>query len=66
LKTSFLYPGAIQYYGPDEVCNLPTKTLRLESPAPKAAVKAPIKAATKAPAKASARAPKKAPAKKKG
>ena len=30
LKTSFLYPGAIQYYGPDEVCNQPTKTLKLE------------------------------------
>lgn len=28
--TSFIYPGAIQYYGPDEVCNLPTITLRLE------------------------------------
>ena len=30
LKTSFIYPGAIQYFGPDEVCNLPTETLRLE------------------------------------
>lgn len=28
--TSFLVPGAIQYYGPDEVCNLPTITLSLE------------------------------------
>jgi len=24
------YPGPIQYYGPDEVCNSPTKTLKLE------------------------------------
>ena len=30
IKTSFTYPGAIQYYGPDEVCNQPTKTLVLE------------------------------------
>jgi len=30
LKTSFVYPGAIQYYGPDKVCNMPTKTLILE------------------------------------
>jgi pyrophosphate--fructose-6-phosphate 1-phosphotransferase len=30
LKTSFIYPGAIQYFGPDEVCNLPTETLKLE------------------------------------
>lgn len=27
---SFLFPGAIQYWGPDEVCNQPTKTLLLE------------------------------------
>jgi len=30
IKTSFRYPGAIQYYGPDEVCNAPTITLTLE------------------------------------
>lgn len=30
IKTSYTYPGAIQYYGPDEVCNQPTKTLILE------------------------------------
>lgn len=30
VKTSYLYPGAIQYYGPDDVCNAPTKTLILE------------------------------------
>ena len=30
VKTSFRYPGAIQYYGPDEVCNAPTLTLELE------------------------------------
>jgi diphosphate-dependent phosphofructokinase len=28
--TSYLFPGAIQYYGPDEVSNVPTKTLILE------------------------------------
>jgi pyrophosphate--fructose-6-phosphate 1-phosphotransferase len=31
LSTSYLYPGAIQYFGPDEVCNMPTKTLLLEA-----------------------------------
>jgi len=30
VKTSFQYPGAIQYYGPTEVCDQPTKTLKLE------------------------------------
>ncbi|MFP4376899.1 MAG: diphosphate--fructose-6-phosphate 1-phosphotransferase [Spirochaetales bacterium] len=30
LKTSFLFPGAIQYYGPAEVCDQPSITLRLE------------------------------------
>ena len=30
LKTSFFCPGAIQYYGPDAVCNRPTDTLLLE------------------------------------
>ena len=30
VKTSFLYPGAIQYYGPPVVCDQPTKTLKLE------------------------------------
>ena len=29
-KTCFLYPGAIQYYGPTEVCDTTTKTLALE------------------------------------
>ena len=29
-KTCFLYPGAIQYYGPSEVCDATTKTLALE------------------------------------
>jgi pyrophosphate--fructose-6-phosphate 1-phosphotransferase len=29
-KTCFLYPGAIQYFGPPEVCDAPTITLRLE------------------------------------
>jgi len=36
IETCFLFPGAIQYYGPDEVCNLPTKTLFLERGKPKA------------------------------
>ncbi len=31
LTTSYLCPGAIQYFGPDEVCNMPTKTLVLEA-----------------------------------
>ena len=29
-ETCFLYPGAIQYYGPTEVCDLTTRTLALE------------------------------------
>lgn len=28
--TEFTYPGAIQYYGPSEVCDITTKTLALE------------------------------------
>lgn len=31
IKTSYIYPGAIQYYGPDPVCNEPTMTLELEN-----------------------------------
>ncbi len=30
VETSYLFPGAIQYYGPSEVCDLTTKTIRLE------------------------------------
>ncbi|GHV25809.1 pyrophosphate--fructose 6-phosphate 1-phosphotransferase [Spirochaetia bacterium] len=30
VKTSFVYPGAIQYYGPAEICDQPTITLKLE------------------------------------
>ena len=30
VKTSYTYPGAIQYYGPTEVCDLTTRTLALE------------------------------------
>ncbi len=30
VETSFTYPGAIQYYGPAEVCDLTTRTLALE------------------------------------
>ena len=29
-KTCFLFPGAIQYFGPAEVCDQPTMTLKLE------------------------------------
>lgn len=29
-ETCFLYPGAIQYYGPAEVCDIVTRTLALE------------------------------------
>jgi pyrophosphate--fructose-6-phosphate 1-phosphotransferase len=30
VKTSFVYPGSVQYFGPPEVCDQPTITLRLE------------------------------------
>ena len=30
VETCYTYPGAIQYYGPTEVCDLTTKTLALE------------------------------------
>ena len=30
VETCFTYPGAIQYYGPSEVCDLTTRTLALE------------------------------------
>ncbi len=29
-KTAYIYPGPIQYWGPSEVCDRPTKTLALE------------------------------------
>ena len=29
-ETAFVYPGPIQYFGPSEVCDQPTKTLQLE------------------------------------
>ncbi len=29
-KTSYLYPGAIQYFGPEEICNNPSITIQLE------------------------------------
>lgn len=29
-KSSYVYPGPVQYYGPTEVCDQPTKTLQLE------------------------------------
>jgi pyrophosphate--fructose-6-phosphate 1-phosphotransferase len=31
VKTSFRFPGAIQYFGPSEVCDQPSITLQLES-----------------------------------
>ena len=30
VETSYVYPGSIQYWGPSEVCDQPTKTLKLE------------------------------------
>jgi len=30
IETSYVFPGAIQYFGPSEVCDQPTKTLKLE------------------------------------
>ena len=30
VETCFTFPGAIQYYGPSEVCDLTTRTLALE------------------------------------
>jgi pyrophosphate--fructose-6-phosphate 1-phosphotransferase len=29
-ETAYVYPGPIQYWGPAEVCDQPTKTLALE------------------------------------
>jgi pyrophosphate--fructose-6-phosphate 1-phosphotransferase len=31
INTKYVYPGPIQYFGPTEVCDSPTKTLQLES-----------------------------------
>ncbi len=31
IKSDYLYPGAIQYFGPPEVCDVPTLTVQLES-----------------------------------
>ena len=30
IETAYVYPGPIQYFGPSEVCDQPTKTLKLE------------------------------------
>ena len=32
-ETAYVYPGPIQYFGPSEVCDQPTKTLALEQQA---------------------------------
>ena len=32
-ETAYVYPGPIQYFGPTEVCDQPTKTLQLENAA---------------------------------
>ena len=29
-KTCYIYPGPIQYFGPESVCDMPTETLKLE------------------------------------
>ena len=29
-ETAYVYPGPIQYFGPTEVCDQPTKTLQYE------------------------------------
>jgi diphosphate-dependent phosphofructokinase len=31
MKTNYIYPGPIQYFGPSEVCDPPTETLKLEN-----------------------------------
>ena len=33
IKTDYVYPGPIQYFGPTEVCDQPTKTLTIEQSA---------------------------------
>jgi len=33
IKTDYVYPGPIQYFGPTEVCDQPTKTLTIEQTA---------------------------------
>ena len=30
INNHYVYPGPIQYFGPSEVCNQPTKTLEIE------------------------------------
>ena len=30
VKTSYRFPGAVQYYGPDDICNQPPLTLQME------------------------------------
>lgn len=59
VETDYVYPGPIQYFGPTEVCDQPTITLKLERAPAKKAKKAPeccaccctSKPAKKAPAK---------------
>jgi pyrophosphate--fructose-6-phosphate 1-phosphotransferase len=45
-QTSYLYPGAIQYYGPPEVAGQPTKTIILERGTAKAAAPKTVRAKT--------------------
>ena len=33
-ETAYVYPGPIQYFGPKEVCDQPTKTLQFEQGKP--------------------------------
>jgi len=30
VENAYVFPGAIQYFGPSEVCDQPTETLKLE------------------------------------
>lgn len=47
LETSFVFPGAIQYYGPADVCDACSKTLKLERGKKAAKKAAPAKKTTK-------------------
>ena len=58
IETSFVFPGAIQYYGPTEVCDTCSKTLKLEQgkkSSAKAGTKTAAKTGTKTAAKATSK-----------